>query len=367
MGRLAIERARSQGRTRRKGRDMAANGYLPKMPEGTPRFIEKFPKGVKAGFVALGYVFGIFGVLVSWGIAHKQHYMEASAEAIWYGLIGWGANVVSRFVLFATGIFPGMGIYDPTLCLFGTEMGIWQGLWCACGICFIILSMLWIYGLRVAMTPNERRYEMKGDDHFKPEERQLRYDAGITVNALPEQIWPYMQQAGQSKGGWYSFERLERLFTFDIRNHYDWTKYPQWQNLHVGEFQWFHQAPLSIGEWVTDCSNGEDGTYYWAAHSDTACDYTWKNRGPEREGALRLWFKRFAWTWNWEVYQVNDHQSRFIYRCDCVSDPYLRSPIHKYFIVFILGTASIVMGRCCMETITKLSEGERHFRKRYFD
>ena len=48
-------------------------------------------------------------------------------------------------------------------------------------------------------------------------------------------------------------------------------------------------------------------------------------------------------------------------------DPFLRTPIHKYFVVFILGTASIVMGRCCMETITKLSEGDRNFRKRYFD
>lgn len=176
-----------------------------------------------------------------------------------------------------------------------------------------------------------------------------------------------MQQAGQSKGGWYSFERLERLFTFDIRNHYDWKKYPQWQNLHVGEFQWFHQAPLSIGEWVTDCSNGENGLYYWAAHSDTATDPTWKNRGPNQEGALRLWFHRFAWTWNWEVYQINETQSRFIYRCDCHFDPFLRTPIHKYFVVFILGTASLVMGHCCMETITGLAEGRRDFRKRYFD
>lgn len=134
------------------------------------------------------------------------------------------------------------------------------------------------------MSDPERAYVMKGDDHFAPGTRTLRYDGGITVNALPETIWPYMQQAGQSKGGWYSFERLERLFTFDITNHYDWQKYPQWQNLHTGEFQWFHQAPWSIGEWVTDCSNGENGLYYWAAHSDTATDPTWKDRGPNQGG-----------------------------------------------------------------------------------
>lgn len=341
---------------------MAANGNLPGMPEGTPRFIDRFSKGTKALFVVLGFVLGVVGVLICWAIGHRKKMMECSAEAIWYGLIGWGIDAILRFVMAAT-----TNYVDPVQGLLGPGVTVWSVLWCICGACFIVLSMLWIYGLRTKMTDAERAYVMKGDDHFKPTDKKLRYDGGITVNATPEQIWPYMMQAGQSKGGWYSFERLERLFTFDIRNHYDYTKYPEWQNLHAGEFQWFHQPPLSIGEWVTDCSNGENGHYYWAAHSDTACDPTWKDRGPNQEGALRLWFKRFAWTWNWEVYPINEKQSRFIYRCDCVFDPFLRTPIHKYFVVFILGTASIVMGRCCMETITKLSEGCRSFRKRYFE
>ena len=341
---------------------MAANGNLPGLPVGTPRFIDRFSKGKKVLFVILGYAFGIIGVLIDWMIGRRKKMMECSAEAIWYGLIGWGLNVVTRFVLSVATDY-----VDPVQGLFGSGVTVWSVLWCICGVCFIFLSMLWIYGLRPKMTDAERAYVMKGDDHFPADVKKLRYDAGITVNATPEQIWPYMQQAGQSKAGWYSFERLERFFTFDIRNHYDYTKYPQWQNLHVGEFQWFHQAPLSIGEWVTDCSNGEDGHFYWAAHSDTETDPTWKNRGPQQEGALRLWFKRFAWTWNWEVYPINEKQSRFIYRCDCVFSPFLHTPIHKYFVVFILGTASLVMGRCCMETITKLSEGDRNFRKRYFD
>jgi hypothetical protein len=344
---------------------MAANGALPSMPEGTPRFLDRFSKGKKVLFVVLGFMFGVVGILIDWYIGHKEKMMEASAEAIWYGFIGWGISDVLLFVLYAMGVME-----NPLFSLFGPGVTVWAGLWCACGICFIILSMLWIYGLRVKMSDAERTYELKGDEWLAADRvtgKTLRYDGGITVNATPDKIWPYMQQAGQSKGGWYSFERLERFFTFDIRNHYDYTKYPQWQNLHVGEFQWFHQAPLSIGEWVTDCSNGEDGTYFWAAHSDTRTDPSYKERGPEGEAALKLWFRHFAWTWNWEVYQINEKQSRFIYRCDCSFAPAARTPIHKYFVVFILGTASIVMGRCCMETITKLSEGDRNFRKRYFD
>ena len=238
---------------------MAANGDLPGMAEGQPRFLDRFSKGMKVGFVVLGYVLGIIGVLIDWAIGHKKKMMECSAEAIWYGLIGWGANVITRFILIATGVYAPFGLTDPVQGLFGPGVTAWNILWCICGACFIFLSMLWIYGLRTKMSDPERAYVMKGDDHFAPGTKTLRYDGGITVNALPETIWPYMQQAGQSKGGWYSFERLERLFTFDITNHYDWQKYPQWQNLHTGEFQWFHQAPWSIGEWVTDCSNGENG------------------------------------------------------------------------------------------------------------
>ena len=220
----------------------AANGTLPSMPEKQPRFVDRFSKATKVGFVLLGYFLGIIGVLIDWAIGHKKKMMECSAEAIWYGLIGWGASMIIRFALLALGV----NKTDYLLQLFGPGVTVWNILWCICGACFIVLSMLWIYGLRTKMTDAERAYNLKGDDHFRNGEKTLRYDGGVTVNALPEEIWPYMQQAGQSKGGWYSFERLERLFTFDIRNHYDWKKYPQWQNLHVGEFQWFHQAPLSI-------------------------------------------------------------------------------------------------------------------------
>ena len=216
----------------------AANGTLPSMPEKQPRFMDRFSKATKVGFVLLGYFLGIIGVLIDWAIGHKKKMMECSAEAIWYGLIGWGASMITRFALLALGI----NKTDYLLQLFGPGVTVWNILWCICGACFIVLSMLWIYGLRTKMTDAERAYNLKGDNHFHNGEKTLRYDGGITVNALPEEIWPYMQQAGQSKGGWYSFERLERLFTFDIRNHYDWKKYPQWQNLHVGEFQWFHQA-----------------------------------------------------------------------------------------------------------------------------
>lgn len=40
----------------------------------------------------------------------------------------------------------------------------------------------------------------------------------VTVAASPEQIWPWLAQLGQGRGGFYSFERLENLLGCQIRN-----------------------------------------------------------------------------------------------------------------------------------------------------
>jgi hypothetical protein len=36
----------------------------------------------------------------------------------------------------------------------------------------------------------------------------------VTVNALPEDIWPWLVQMGYQRGGLYSYDRLDRLFGF---------------------------------------------------------------------------------------------------------------------------------------------------------
>lgn len=50
----------------------AANGTLPSMPEKQPRFMDRFSKATKVGFVLLGYFLGIIGVLIDWAIGHKK-------------------------------------------------------------------------------------------------------------------------------------------------------------------------------------------------------------------------------------------------------------------------------------------------------
>lgn len=167
---------------------MAANGDLPGMAEGQPRFLDRFSKGAKVGLFALGFFLSFIGIFIAWAIGHRKKMMECSAEAIWYAIIGCSTSGICAWIAYATGLWPDCWLFS----LFGPGITVWAGLWLACFICFIFLSVLWIYGLRTKMSDPERAYVMKGDDHFAPGTRTLRYDGGITVNALPETIWPYM-------------------------------------------------------------------------------------------------------------------------------------------------------------------------------
>ena len=332
----------------------------------------RWSRGMEALFVLLGFLFGWAGIIIDWAIAHRRHRMECSAEGIWCGIIGWATAYIVWYILTATGVFaPGASWWFLEAFGFGGALlglaGITLGpaypapgrgsiFWLVVAVLFICLADMWVYGMKYKMTAEEAATPIMGDDWIKPGEKHLRYDSAVTIDVPAAKVWPYVQQCGQTQAGWYSFDWLEQLFTFDIHNHYD--IHPEWQNLKPGDFQWFHQAPLTIGEWVTEVSQTEP--FGWAAHSDTATDPGYKNPGPNQEKALKLWFKRFCWTWNWEIRDIEGtadapERCRLRWRCDCTFDRYHRA--NKYFVVFILGTASIVMGRRFMDVMKALCEG----------
>jgi hypothetical protein len=69
-------------------------------------------------------------------------------------------------------------------------------------------------------------------DELIPHPR-VKYTRGITIEATPDRIWPWLVQMGQGKGGLYSYEYLENLAGCDIHN----TDHilPQYQNVRVGD------------------------------------------------------------------------------------------------------------------------------------
>jgi hypothetical protein len=62
----------------------------------------------------------------------------------------------------------------------------------------------------------------------------------ITVNAPVEEVWPWLAQIGQDRGGFYSYEWLENLAGCRMRNAD--RIHPEWQHREVGETVFLHPA-----------------------------------------------------------------------------------------------------------------------------
>jgi hypothetical protein len=81
-------------------------------------------------------------------------------------------------------------------------------------------------------TPDERAATLPGDELII--DPHYRMDHAITIHAPADSVWPWLVQIGQDRGGFYSYEKLERAIGARIRN-VD-SIHPEWQTLRVGDF-----------------------------------------------------------------------------------------------------------------------------------
>jgi uncharacterized protein YndB with AHSA1/START domain len=86
--------------------------------------------------------------------------------------------------------------------------------------------------LRFGATNEEFRGALSGDELI-PDAR-LQATRAITIDAPPEQVWPWIAQLGADRAGFYSYEWLENLVGCDIEN-VDHVQ-TEWQHVHEGDF-----------------------------------------------------------------------------------------------------------------------------------
>ena len=94
---------------------------------------------------------------------------------------------------------------------------------------------------------------------------------GVTIDAPPDQVWPWLVQIGQDRAGFYSYDWLERLFGVDIRNVNEIT--PAWQHRAAGDFVRATQPNYlggvlgqDLGWYVTEVQPGRALVlHYWGA------------------------------------------------------------------------------------------------------
>jgi len=101
--------------------------------------------------------------------------------------------------------------------------------------------------LRWGATDEERDATLDGDDLIANPD--LTATRAITVHTSADQIWPWITQLGQGRGGFYSYDALENLVGCHI--HSATQIVPEWQDLKVGDQVKLHPE-VGLGVAVVD-------------------------------------------------------------------------------------------------------------------
>ena len=92
-------------------------------------------------------------------------------------------------------------------------------------------TVLWPWHRAWGTSPEEWAMTLPGDR--SPRAPALELLHGVTIDAPPEVVWSWLIQLGQDRAGFYSYERLERLFGAHVHNVFE--RRPEWQSRRVGE------------------------------------------------------------------------------------------------------------------------------------
>lgn len=230
-----------------------------------------------------------------------------------------------------------------------------------CVILFLFLVLMWVitHGLRYPMTNWERARTMLGDDYFKDGEPTRTLNFACTMNAPADLVWRYVKQTNLTKAGWYSYDWLERLCTFRIHNCYllrdDWSK------MEIGDFMWMHQPTRGInlawGNWVHAIEES-DTSHVVMFRSDSRVD----TEQDDGSLPLTLFYKDVAWTYTFEVTELDELHSRLRVRLRAHWDPFVLGWLPFVLVVF---GATCVMNTGYMSRLRRLCNGNLYISNKY--
>lgn len=152
----------------------------------------------------------------------------------------------------------------------------------------------------------------------------VQWTRATTINVPPEQVWPWIVQFGQGRGGWYSYDWLENLLGFDI--HTSDRILPEFQDVEIGE-----PICMAKGNCISNVSLIEPYQWFgWAAKDDAG---------------------KPVWTFTFKLTPVGDNGTRLVVResFDMEAMPSA--------VVSIIEVPDIVMGQKMLKTLKDKAEG----------
>ena len=200
----------------------------------------------------------------------------------------------------------------------------------------VVLMLATLYWLTLgrrfaecAPTPDDLTRTMPGDA-ILANPTHVAMDA-ITVNATPEDIWPWLVQIGYQRGGLYSYDWLDRLFGFLDRPSAN-RVLPEFQHLAVGD-------TIRLG---------------------ATQELTVAALEPGRSLALSYKTRGFEWVWQFGLYPLDNNRTRLVTRG---SERYEKN-IGTWLFMGVMKPAAFIMTRRMLLGLRERAESLRQERMR---
>lgn len=160
-------------------------------------------------------------------------------------------------------------------------------------------------GRRAGSTAQERQAPLPGDELVP--EPQIVTDHATTIQARPDEIWPYLSQMGWHLGGYYTPHWVdERLFPEN------WTSLDRLDPNLVRD--------LKVGDIIPD---GKPGTaHYVVARAEASSLLLLKSTTHLPPGWGDKYGAEFTWTWCFKLTDLGDASTRVHLRVRGHSDPW---------------------------------------------
>jgi hypothetical protein len=185
---------------------------------------------------------------------------------------------------------------------------------------FLTFAYLPSYTHTWGATIEEIARTMPGDEILR--DPALTWTHGITIHARPEEVWPWIAQIGDDRGGFYSYTFIENLLAQEDLYHNASQIEPDFQDPQPGEGL--------IMDYLT-IHTVEPGQYLLAQLADV----------PE-----------LGWTWLWHLYPLGEGDTRLVVRMHIQPSPELDNPALTY----VMDVGGFVMERRMMQGIKNRAE-----------
>jgi len=195
-------------------------------------------------------------------------------------------------------------------------------------VIFILAVVYWFpirqWMSRWGATPSDRMRVMAGDSLLV--DPTYSGTMAVSVDAPPEDIWPWLVQIGYQRGGLYSYDWLDRLFGYLDRP--SATRIlPEFQDLAVGD-----EIPLGRGP-------------------------SWPVAIVEPRRALVLDMRNmggFDWVWQFGLYKIDEKRTRLVSRSRVRT-----STVWARLLTYAIEPAGFLMTRRMLLGIKERAEARR--------